>query len=296
MLDRANHAVQLLLPVYNGERLLTDVLDSICSQTFSDWQLLISDNASLDRTAEICALYVSRDSRITYYRQSNTIPAPENFSWLLHHASSQYVKFVAADDVLERNVLKEMYFEITQRTGIVSVAANSLFKDDLGSQRYTFNLEGSLPERLRIFIDFALFSHGFFYALHKLSFLKESWPDKWDYFAIDWIIIVRLLLNGDIVRTPAAVIKHDCNGTSSKPESQFRPYINSCWDIVFPLRTFSINFCRLVFHRLSYLEMIDLLLRLLVLNGKIMRMKFFNELFFLRSRLKPMNANRGCDS
>ena len=56
------------MPVYNADSFLAKSLDSILSQTFTDFELLISDNASTDRTEEICQEYASRDKRIRYFR------------------------------------------------------------------------------------------------------------------------------------------------------------------------------------------------------------------------------------
>jgi len=60
--------VSIGLPVYNGEPFLREAIDSILAQTFTDFELIISDNASTDNTEEICRSYAAKDSRIRYYR------------------------------------------------------------------------------------------------------------------------------------------------------------------------------------------------------------------------------------
>ncbi len=67
-----NALIGVGLPVYNGEEFLATAIDSVLAQTFPDFEVLISDNASTDRTEEICREYVARDSRVKYFR------APEN--------------------------------------------------------------------------------------------------------------------------------------------------------------------------------------------------------------------------
>ena len=54
------------LPVYNGERFLAQALDCLLAQTFRDFEIIISDNASTDRTPEICRAYARRDPRVRY--------------------------------------------------------------------------------------------------------------------------------------------------------------------------------------------------------------------------------------
>ena len=56
------------IPVFNGERYLGETLDSLLVQKYSDFELIISDNASTDNTQEICSNYAAKDNRIHYFR------------------------------------------------------------------------------------------------------------------------------------------------------------------------------------------------------------------------------------
>src|SRR5580704_17148522 len=91
--------VSLALPVYNGEEFLHQAIDSLLQQTFDDFELIVSDNASTDRTAEICAEYVARDSRIRYYRNSENIGVVRNYNRSFQLAQGEYFRWNAADDV-----------------------------------------------------------------------------------------------------------------------------------------------------------------------------------------------------
>ena len=92
------------MPVYNGERFISKLLDSLIKQTYPNWSLLISDNASEDKTAEICKKYCEMDSRIRYKRQNKNIGAPGNFKYLLDNAESEYF-MAAADDLMHPDFL-----------------------------------------------------------------------------------------------------------------------------------------------------------------------------------------------
>jgi glycosyltransferase involved in cell wall biosynthesis len=74
------------VPVYNGHRHLRETLDSLLAQTYSDFELIISDNASTDATPDICQEYASRDSRIQYHRQTENVGAPENWNFVARKA------------------------------------------------------------------------------------------------------------------------------------------------------------------------------------------------------------------
>jgi glycosyltransferase involved in cell wall biosynthesis len=94
-----NPRVSIGIPVFNGENFLKKALDSILSQTYTDFEIIISDNASTDKTQEICLKYAAKDDRIRYYRNEENIGAKENFNRLVSLSNSQYFKWAAHDDV-----------------------------------------------------------------------------------------------------------------------------------------------------------------------------------------------------
>ena len=87
------------LPVYNGEDYLEETLLSLQKQTFQDYTLVISDNASTDRTGEICQTYASMDPRIHYLRNEKNIGAYQNWYRVFELSSSEYFASVADDDL-----------------------------------------------------------------------------------------------------------------------------------------------------------------------------------------------------
>jgi glycosyltransferase involved in cell wall biosynthesis len=88
------------LPVYNGERFLRDSLDSILGQTFGDFALVVSDNASTDGSAEIVREYAERDQRIVLLCNDRNRGAAWNYNNAFAHCRSPYFKWAAADDML----------------------------------------------------------------------------------------------------------------------------------------------------------------------------------------------------
>ena len=94
-----DHRVSVGLPVYNGERYLEVALDSLLSQTFSDFELIICDNASTDRTADICRQYALQDDRINYSRNSANIGAMNNFNRTFGLATGEFFRWVGYYDI-----------------------------------------------------------------------------------------------------------------------------------------------------------------------------------------------------
>ena len=72
------HKVAIGMPVWNGEQFVSEAIESILGQTYGDLELVISDNASTDGTAEICSAYAKQDGRIRYIRQEKNIGAAPN--------------------------------------------------------------------------------------------------------------------------------------------------------------------------------------------------------------------------
>ncbi len=111
--------VSIGLPVFNGENYLEEALESILAQTYTDFELIISDNASTDRTQEICETYAARDPRIRYYRNEKNLGAAKNYNRVFEVASGEYFKWAAHDDVLDPEFLARCVTILDQDPSIV---------------------------------------------------------------------------------------------------------------------------------------------------------------------------------
>src|SRR5690242_8068616 len=89
------HQVTIGMPVWNGERFISQAIESLLAQTYGDFELLISDNASTDATADICHAYASRDRRIRYLRQQRNLGANANYNAVFGQSSGRYFKWAA---------------------------------------------------------------------------------------------------------------------------------------------------------------------------------------------------------
>lgn len=137
------------LPVYNGENYLAEAIESILGQTFTDFSLLISDNASTDATEEICRRYAAQDSRIEYLRQPKNIGAGPNFNAAFRPGSAPYFKWAAHDDVLMPEYLAKC-IELLDRDPSLSIAHSPAADIDaegkqVGTYDYEMRLDGDTP-------------------------------------------------------------------------------------------------------------------------------------------------------
>jgi glycosyltransferase involved in cell wall biosynthesis len=90
--------VSVGLPVYNGERFLENALTRLLQQDFEDFELIVSDNASTDRTAELCREFAERDRRVRYFRNATNIGLGANHNRTVELARGEFFKWVAHDD------------------------------------------------------------------------------------------------------------------------------------------------------------------------------------------------------
>jgi glycosyltransferase involved in cell wall biosynthesis len=110
--------VSIGMPVYNGERYIEQAIESILAQTFSDFELIISDNASTDRTADICRSYAVRDRRIRYCRNETNIGYGRNQNLVIELSSGEYFLCAHHDDVRAPQCL-ERFLEIHEKNPTV---------------------------------------------------------------------------------------------------------------------------------------------------------------------------------
>ena len=94
-------ALTIGMPVFNGARFIEQAIDSLLAQTFTDLELLVADNASTDRTREICEAYARRDPRVRYVRHERNLGLFPNTDFVIRHARAPYFMLVGDDDLYD---------------------------------------------------------------------------------------------------------------------------------------------------------------------------------------------------
>ena len=105
--NQNNPKITVGIPVFNGEKSIRRTLDSVLSQTFLDFELVISDNASTDSTQLICQEYKRNDKRIRYIRNEKNMGGIANFKLLLDESKTEYFVWLAADDYWDPTFLEK---------------------------------------------------------------------------------------------------------------------------------------------------------------------------------------------
>ena len=111
--------VSIGMPVYNGELYLEQAIDSILAQSYTDFELVICDNASADRTREICLTYVKKDQRVHYHRNATNIGASGNYNRVFELSRGEYFKWAAHDDIIAPDFLLKCVEVLDQNPSVV---------------------------------------------------------------------------------------------------------------------------------------------------------------------------------
>ena len=91
--------VSVVMAVYNGERYLPDAIESVLSQDFQEFELIILDDASSDGTAKILAQFASRSSKIRLLRNEKNMGLTRSLNIALLQAAGDYIARIDADDL-----------------------------------------------------------------------------------------------------------------------------------------------------------------------------------------------------
>jgi len=99
-MDENKPRVSIGIPVYNGENYLTKAIEAALAQTYEDFEIVISDNASTDGTAEICRAFAERDSRVRYFRNETNLGASRNYRRTFDEARGEFFCWMPHDDAM----------------------------------------------------------------------------------------------------------------------------------------------------------------------------------------------------
>ena len=205
--------VSIGVPVYNGEASIATMIDALLAQTFSNFEIVISDNASTDATEEICTQYAARDSRIRYVRQKQNIGGEGNFKFVLDQARGAYFMWSACDDLRSPDfVALNVEFLDRHPDYVASTCPNRIADRPV----VAFSIEGSVDERFLTFFDNGWASHGIFYAVMRTDVLRACPALGQSFFGADWAVDLFLASRGCIHRTEGGLLSSGAGGISSK--------------------------------------------------------------------------------
>jgi len=203
--------VSIGIPVHNGQKYLSNAIESVLSQDFRDFELILCDNASTDATSDICRRYATADSRIRYFRNPNNIGAIPNFNLVFSRAKGKYFKWLCYDDACHPRFLSrcvEVMSLEPETTSIVYSHAEMI--DEAGDFRgnLTENVETSAKAAFRR-LRTAVLRRGSALALCGLirsEHLKRT-RMRGSYVMDDVGLLTELALVGGFRQVPEALLR-----------------------------------------------------------------------------------------
>jgi glycosyltransferase involved in cell wall biosynthesis len=220
-LTRTSEAPRLTLglPVYNGESYLSESLDALLAQTYTDFELIISDNASDDGTPQIAERYAALDPRVRYVRHEVNRGSSFNHNYVIDQARGEFFKWVSDDDLYAPELLERCIDALDARPEIALAHAWTGFMDDSGAvtHKLDYVLETDVPDPVVRFRSLLYVQGGDdIYGVIRMSILRRVAPFN-SYHMADRPFVGELALHGPFHNVPEYLyFRRDHPGRASR--------------------------------------------------------------------------------
>jgi len=271
-------SISIGLPVYNGENFLRKRLDNILEQTYTNFELIISDNASTDKTLEICKEYLNKYRKIRYYRQKKNMGPLWNWYFVLNEAKNDYFVWFAIDDLNSKDFLEKNVQSVTSDKNLVCSMSktklfgitNGGFKTNLIDERFNMilkklrklskvfkieDMKGSYSKRIRSYLKVG--EMNILYGVFKTDVLRKSFLHE-SFNGWSSAVILNALRYGDIKIIDEGLMYKFEGGISSQGLIYSSRRFNKSWyGIIFPWFPFTL-WCAKNLGLKNFLRNIDL--------------------------------------
>jgi len=290
---RNNKLVSIGLPVYNGENFLGDAIESILNQTFEDFELIISDNASTDRTEKICRSYARMDSRIRYHRNSKNVGAAANFNKTFQLSIGKYFKWSAHDDICRDDFLYRCV-EALEKTPEVVLTYTKTMKINENKDIIEY-YDVKLPtDSLNAAIRYDALTHIGYKCYEVFGLIRSSALEKTDlignYANGDGVLLVQLALLGRFIQVPEYLFGSRKHPEQSEAIYWWKLHSHRAWAewfdpsnkdrLMFPYWKMYLEFFKAI--RLAHKEYHRKCYRIII------KQIFKNRMYLIREALSPL--------
>ncbi len=257
--------VSIGMPVYNGDKYLEQALDSLLNQDFDDFELIISDNGSNDKTRSICEIYVARDNRIEYHRVDKNRGAAWNFNQTFQLSKGKYFKWLSHDDYLDPVYLSHCVKVMEKAPETVVLCFPRVqYIDKLGkrlSEEEALKIQDIKQEENYDRISFSRLltlspacCPTFVFGLARTTALRETGLIR-AYVLSDLILVAELRLLGEFIEIPKRLFHQRVYKKESTRESRKKVKGEALWynpentsRFFFPNLKLIVEYCRVINH------------------------------------------------
>jgi len=209
--------VSIGMPIYNSARHLRAALDSMLAQTYEDFEIIVSDNASTDETQKICEQYAESDARIRYIRQSVNLGATANFRYVLLQATAEFFMWAAADDCRSPDFLAGNLAFLQRHPDYLGSTSPVRFSggvfDAVKMGDAALDQDDANQRVVQTFSTWH--ANGRFYSLFRRQALV-TWPhlQALEFLGSDWTLITHLASQGKLNRIDTGWVELGNQGMS----------------------------------------------------------------------------------
>lgn len=200
--------ISIGLPVYNGKRFVAQAIEALLAQTYTNFELIISDNGSTDGTPEILRQYAARDARIKLFLNAENRGGAWNFQEVFTRSSGKYFRWAAYDDLCLPNHLEACLAPLEEHPSVVLCYPRSIVIDEQGRavRDHDDNLELRQASPIQRYMQFQdHYRHGAacnpIYGLIRSDVLRQT-QVMGDYVSSDIVLIGELALRGEFYEVP----------------------------------------------------------------------------------------------
>lgn len=170
-----NPKLSIGLPIYNGESLVGETLNALLSQTFEDFIIIISDNASTDSTENICRKYAQNDGRIQYYKSKENLGIARNFNRTFELSQSEYFQWTSHDDLYDPTYLEKCVEVLDNDRSIILCHTQAHIIDSSGQFLFAedYQLRTASDKSWQRFGDLICASHHQHRALEQFGVVRS---------------------------------------------------------------------------------------------------------------------------
>jgi len=197
------------MPLYNNATTIRRALESLLSQSFADFRLLISDDGSTDGTQSICREFADRDQRIDIVRQATNLNYG-NFRYVLSAATTPFFMFAAGDDYWHPDYVRRMIETLDTNPDAVCAVSRVAFVEGgrvVGFSEGTEPLTGDRIDNLLYYLE-SPNDNSRMYGVFRTKAAQRAFPPK-DFHAYDWAFSAGTLLAGAHIEVPEVLLWRD---------------------------------------------------------------------------------------
>ena len=265
--------VSIGLPVFNSEKTIADAIKTIIDQSIGNWELIISDNNSIDNTVEIVEQFVKLDKRIFLYKQIENIGMYSNFDFVLKKSRGEYFHWLAADDKRSIDFLSENISFLDRHSDFVASCSQKFFGSAKQDQKNNVNFsleQTTAKERIDYLLKNIWQSHSIYYSVIRTQIIKKCQFLGEHFLGQDWIIDIFLAKYGKIALQNKSYIIIGKSGVSIT--NPYKPFRTSWIEFFIPLYTLHKRF-NLLINSFSFIDKSALQLKIIFFHVYIIKMR-----------------------